>query len=97
MQGMVVCYSSMLTPVLCLPSHAPQGYDATSHFETEIHDVMDLYRRITGEHMFASESGSLLASLFGQVARWNIAALSICTAAPHVRNKSHWFTGAAGP
>lgn len=31
----------------CLPVY-PQGYDATSHFETEIHDVMDLYRRITG-------------------------------------------------
>ena len=25
-----------------------QGYDATSHFETEIHDVLDMYRRITG-------------------------------------------------
>ena len=25
-----------------------QGYDATSHFETEIQDVMDMYRRITG-------------------------------------------------
>lgn len=33
------------------PSPPPpwvQGYDATSHFETEIHDVLDLYQRITG-------------------------------------------------
>lgn len=26
-----------------------KGYDATSHFETEINDVLDLYRRITGK------------------------------------------------
>lgn len=26
-----------------------QGYDATSHFESEMLDVMDMYRRITGE------------------------------------------------
>lgn len=26
-----------------------KGYDATSHFETEIDDVLDLYRRITGK------------------------------------------------
>lgn len=25
-----------------------KGYDATSHFETEIEDVLDMYRRITG-------------------------------------------------
>ena len=25
------------------------GYDATTHFETTIDDVLDLYRRITGE------------------------------------------------
>ena len=25
-----------------------KGYDATSHFETEINDVLDMYRRITG-------------------------------------------------
>lgn len=26
-----------------------KGYDATSHFESEINDVLDMYRRITGE------------------------------------------------
>ena len=26
-----------------------KGYDATSHFETEIDDVLDMYRRITGK------------------------------------------------
>lgn len=25
-----------------------KGYDATSHFETEINDVLDMYQRITG-------------------------------------------------
>ncbi|PRW44504.1 Rab GDP dissociation inhibitor [Chlorella sorokiniana] len=30
-------------------AYISKGYDATSHFETEIHDVMDLYRRITGK------------------------------------------------
>ena len=36
-----------LGPLSPSPPRA-QGYDATSHFETEIHDVLDLYRRITG-------------------------------------------------
>ena len=39
--------SGCAAPVACLPA-ALQGYDATSHFETEIHDVLDMYRRITG-------------------------------------------------
>lgn len=26
-----------------------KGYDATSHFETEIDDVLDMYERITGK------------------------------------------------
>ena len=26
-----------------------KGYDATSHFETEMEDVLDLYTRITGK------------------------------------------------
>lgn len=25
------------------------GYDATTHFETTVDDVLDIYRRITGE------------------------------------------------
>lgn len=29
--------------------HAAAGYDATSHFETVVDDVMDLYQRITGK------------------------------------------------
>lgn len=47
--------ASARLPAHSMPMHvctswlpATQGYDATSHFETEIHDVMDLYRRITG-------------------------------------------------
>lgn len=28
-----------------------KGYDATSHFETEIADVLDMYRRITGREL----------------------------------------------
>ena len=26
-----------------------QGYDATSHFETTVDDVLDMYTRITGK------------------------------------------------
>lgn len=34
-----------------------RGYDATSHFETEIEDVLDLYLRITGKQLdLSSES-----------------------------------------
>lgn len=28
-----------------------KGYDATSHFETEIEDVLDIYQRITGKEL----------------------------------------------
>ena len=28
-----------------------KGYDATSHFETEIEDVLDMYQRITGKEL----------------------------------------------
>jgi len=28
-----------------------RGYDATSHFETEIEDVLDMYQRITGKEL----------------------------------------------
>lgn len=28
---------------------AVQGYDATSHFETTVDDVLDMYTRITGK------------------------------------------------
>jgi hypothetical protein len=34
-----------LLPNRCFIS---RGYDATSHFETEINDVLDMYQRITG-------------------------------------------------
>ena len=30
---------------------AMQGYDATSHFETTVDDVLDLYTRITGKFL----------------------------------------------
>ena len=32
-----------------------QGYDATTHFETVMHDVMDMYKRITGKPLDLSE------------------------------------------
>jgi Rab GDP dissociation inhibitor len=46
-----------LLPPPPTPSLTPQrdkayistGYDATTHFETTVEDVLDLYRRITGE------------------------------------------------
>jgi hypothetical protein len=28
-----------------------KSYDATSHFEAEINDVLDMYRRITGKSL----------------------------------------------
>lgn len=33
---------------MCL-SYCPAGADATSHFETLMEDVLDMYRRITGK------------------------------------------------
>ena len=32
-----------------------QGYDATTHFETVMQDVMDMYKRITGKPLDLSE------------------------------------------
>lgn len=41
-----------------------KGYDATSHFETEINDVLDMYRRITGERIIGIQRlGESLRSL----------------------------------
>lgn len=33
-----------------------QGYDATSHFETTVEDVLDMYKRITGKDLDLSKS-----------------------------------------
>lgn len=33
-----------------------KGYDATSHFETTVEDVLDLYRRITGKNLDLSKA-----------------------------------------
>lgn len=38
-----------------------KGYDATSHFETTIDDVMDLYQRITGKELDLSSEDPMVA------------------------------------
>ena len=32
------------------------GYDATSHFETTVEDVLDMYQRITGKPLDLSQT-----------------------------------------
>ncbi len=32
-----------------------KGYDATTHFETTVEDVLDMYHRITGQHLDLSK------------------------------------------
>ena len=39
--------SMQLMPNSC----SVQGYDATSHFETTVDDVLDMYFRITNKHL----------------------------------------------
>lgn len=42
------------TPCLRLRSdgcYISKGYDATTHFETTVDDVLDMYRRITGRDL----------------------------------------------
>ncbi len=42
-------------PSLCSPpsdkAFISKGYDATTHFETTVDDVLDMYRRITGKDL----------------------------------------------
>ena len=35
-----------------------KGYDATSHFETTVDDVLDMYRRITGTELDLSKDAT---------------------------------------
>ena len=60
--NVTVCISHLtFRPALLSAHHPPRhfhsdkafiskGYDATSHFETEIADVLSLYERITGKN-----------------------------------------------
>ena len=35
-----------------------KGYDATSHFETTVEDVLDMYKRITGKDLDLSKANA---------------------------------------
>jgi Rab GDP dissociation inhibitor len=39
-----------------------QGYDATSHFETTVEDVLEMYTRITGKVLDLESKNSSLST-----------------------------------
>jgi Rab GDP dissociation inhibitor len=41
------------------------GYDATTHFETTVRDVMDIYKRITGKDLDLSKDDAAAADTSG--------------------------------
>lgn len=56
--------------------HISKGYDATTHFETTVDDVLDMYTRITGKVM-----STVWVALTAMVLRYPVAPLmhySLC-------------------
>lgn len=57
----------MLLPPPCLPRvcsdgcYISKGYDATTHFETTVDDVLDMYKRITGKDIDLNSKDPRLA------------------------------------
>ena len=45
--------------------HYPTGYDATTHFETTVRDVIDMYKRITGKDLDLSKDDAAAADTSG--------------------------------
>ena len=43
----------------------PTGYDATTHFETTVRDVIDMYKRITGKDLDLSKDDAAAADTSG--------------------------------
>lgn len=41
------------------------GYDATTHFETTVRDVIDMYKRITGKDLDLSKDDAAAADTSG--------------------------------
>jgi Rab GDP dissociation inhibitor len=56
--------TNQLHAVLCCCSdgcYISTGYDATTHFETTVDDVLDMYKRITGHDIDLNSKNPRLA------------------------------------
>ena len=47
------------------PRNISTGYDATTHFETTVRDVIDMYKRITGKDLDLSKDDAAAADTSG--------------------------------